>query len=244
MSDSCGKSLRYVASRRCFHRVTMWLAIVCYASVLHGQARAERDFYVLGYGEGLFEGIRYETTDPDGEKEEVMLEFIPDQRSFPYPLSENVDRLSFFAISEIPDGTEKRKIVGSVEIQSDGSDVLLIFLEDEGFQESGEYKILAFSESEENWGPGKFRLLNLSGAALQVDFGRERFELSDGSSKIVSFDIDDRIAQRLQIAVFWNGNSRDVLNTWLLPDRNYGKLLVLKPPLHAGSLKLRIATIW
>ncbi|EDY81125.1 hypothetical protein VDG1235_742 [Verrucomicrobiia bacterium DG1235] len=224
-------------------KIVFALGLSLSASFAYGQEAELKRFRVLGYGDGFFEGVFFERMEAD-EPVAVELGFMPNRKSQSYDVPESEDSVSFFRLEKGPHDSVKRVEVGRVRWPPRVERALLVFFEAEDFVETGQYEILVLDESPEVWKAGCFRFLNLSGAELNCRLGEERFVLSHDESEIYSFDPESAGVMRLQLMVPWEGKNRLIYSTRVIPDKNYAKLLVIKPPIEEGSLQVRVENLW
>ncbi len=201
------------------------------------------EFSVLGYGNTFFDGIFFEV-EVDGEATKVPLAFHPDRRSIVYRANNDLRELRFFSEIENERGKIVRINRGKIRLEGASGRLLLLFREGNSDSGEGDFEIQVIDESEEEWGPGGFRFLNLTGGVLHCRLGRFSGEMQEGLSAIVQFPIDVENLLRLEFSVDVDGARRVVYATETLPEPTGGKLMVIKPPLEMGSLRVRVITIW
>lgn len=200
-------------------------------------------FRVLGYGDGVFEGIYFDSHD-EGNSAAKELRFVPDRRSIPYRVPKTDDVLSFYAFQKGENDEPLKSEVGRVRVDFSIEKALIIFLESPGQADKRQYEILVFDESPDNWGGGAVRFLNLSGASLTGKLGERSFQLGNSESEFFEYDDQRQFYQRLDFTVSWQRRQRLVYSSMFTLDRNYGKLVVIKPPLDGSRFKVRVATVW
>ncbi len=224
---------------------SLWAVAFAVVSLLNGQEEVEQKrFRVLGYGDGLFQGIFFEREGFEEEVEKVELVFSPDRKSRPYQLPASQNRVVFYREVENGDKPSARVEVGTVDWKSESTKATLVFLEPLDFVEGQEYRILFIDESPAVWGAGCFRFLNLSGAALEGRLGNRGIELGQGLSEVYSMAGEERKPIRLSLFLDWEGERSMVYSARTIPDAKFGKLVVVKPPLELGSLRVRVDTLW
>lgn len=200
-------------------------------------------FSVLGYGNGFFDGIFFEKEGDEG-MEKVELVFFPDRRSPRYTVPADLASLRFFSETTDAKGRTVRVDRGQLRPPTGSERLLLLFREGPAFADKGVFDIQAIDESDDEWGAGCFRFLNLTGGSLQGALGEYAGEIEPGLSAIIRFPLDERRPLRLQFSLEQGGKKRVIYATETLPDANYGKLLVIKPPLEPDSLRIRVVMIW
>lgn len=200
----------------------------------------ERSFTVVGYGESFFDGLKF----LDEEKEEIELAFIPNRRSRTYLLPNKKGRIEFFIEAK----NERRRTIrvpqAVVDIDEGISAALLIFMFEGENRRQLPYAIQVIDESPEQFGPGDYRLLNLTGVPMKAQLGDEVLDSDLGLSRMVSIPINRDGSMSIRLAVQTRDGWKIVHSTSTRPDRLYGSLLVLKPPLEEGSYRIRVERLW
>lgn len=228
-----------------YNRVWLLVGLVCsfFAGSLSYAQEETRSFRVLGYGEGFFEGIHFEYEKED-EAAIRVLRFLPNQRSRRYVLPVGASKVSFYRLEKTPKGGDMKVEVGSVRLLEGSEATLLVFFETADFASAGQYAIKQLDESPDVWSAGCFRFLNLTGAELACRIGERSLTLPLDSSEILQFDPTANGPLRLRLSVFWQGENKTVLSTYVVADPLHPKLLVIRPPAVVGSLSVELQTLW
>lgn len=228
-----------------FGQLLFCVLVIAFTTRLAAQDNAETNYFrVLGYGDGLFQGIFFEREGLEGEKEMVELAFTPDRKSRPYQIPTDSSRVVFYREEDAGQNSKRRIEVGRVSWAASASAATLVFLEQSDFSETKEFGILFIDESPESWGAGDFRFLNLAGADMDIRLGDETFALEQGLSQIYTVSGKTRVPFRLSLFVDWEGERRMVYSMRTIPDAKHGKMFVLKPPTELGSLRVRVIPLW
>lgn len=235
-SESIGRLTRFALA-----------CLVCWVgSFLFGEELEDESilFRVLGYGPDFFDGIKFERETDEGAEIETLA-FQPDRRSRVYRMPSSEASLTFFReeMSDEGDGLVRR-LLGVVELEPDERELTLVFIEESESADEDSFLILPLNESEEVWGAGCFRFLNLSGAPLEMSLGELDGPLGQGISEVVRFKLSEpRELLKLRLSLQWEGRRQVIYSTRVLPDLRRGKLFVVKPPLEEGSLKIRVLPV-
>jgi len=199
-----------------------------------------REFKVLAYGDGLFQGIFFEVETEEGLKQ-IDLEFRPDGRSRAYSIPGGQEELEFLSMNS--DGAEAINR-GSVTVPFDADRFLLLFSEAPGFGEGEAYDIDLIDESSGIWGGGCYRFLNLTGISLECELGEYSGELIPGLSAIMRFPVENAKPIDLKLSLNTGNRKKVLYHNSTVPDTKYGRLIVVKPPASPESTRVRVLTIW
>lgn len=209
------------------------------------EEEVQRSFRVLGYGNSHFEGIFLEVGDGRSAEEQIALEFLPNRKSVPIDLGGRYDRLAFFADSTNARGKSVKAEIGRIDWPEDAEKLLLVFLERESSDGlAPSFEILVMDESKAVWGQRCVRFLNLTGVGLDVRMKDFAFPLGEGLTDIIRFEGEHSVPMTLELSLPWRGKREVVYSARFVADQHSPKLLVVKPPLVEGSMRVAIDTIW
>lgn len=225
------------------HHFSLFICICFTLGVSAQEGELERSFRVLGFGDGYFEGLTFELESADGVKT-LPLEFLPNRKSRTQKVSAEQSRLKFYYEAIDSQGNSVAKALDVVDWPDSAEKLLIVFLQLDVGGNEPVYDILVFDESPSVWGPRCARFLNLSGARLDVKIRDFAFPLEEGPSDILCFEGEYSIPMTLELSLPWDGKRETVYSARFFADQYSPKLLVVRPPVVEGSLRVEVITIW
>lgn len=212
--------------------------LICYAQEEVQEIPEEQKllFSVMGYGDDLFEDIKF----VDVYEQRMTLEFRPDRRSKVYVHPIIGKRIRFFREEIDEEGRQIDVEIAVANVSEIERRALILFLDTPDRPSGLPYTVFVADESDEAFNGGDFRFLNLSGAPLYWRAGTESAVIHMGFSPVVSYDPSDRSAFPIALAARVKDDWEIVFSTRSQSHPSLGTLFIIKPPLDPNSLRIRV----
>lgn len=211
---------------------------VCWGDALYNKASEEDSlvFTVMGFGESMFEDILFENV--DGDLQELVFDPYGRSRAYRVPKGERV--IEFLKEVAYANGKVRRQSIARFDTSDISRRGLLVFYPNYARDGDSLYNIIGVDESDDRFGPGAFRFLNLTGTGLLTQIESQEQLLSTGFSDVFQFDYENRKPISFQFAAKVKDQWKLVYATKRQSDMRRGTLFILKPPAKIDSLKIGV----